>query len=73
MTLFTMNITLNGKNEQVRDGLSLFKLIELFHLRPERVAVELNKKVIGREEYTSRRVSEGDTIEIVHMVGGGAF
>lgn len=68
-----MRITLNGKTEEIRESMTLLKLMEFFHLRPERVAVELNKKVIRQEDYASSRVREGDTIEIVHMVGGGAF
>ncbi|HSQ62379.1 MAG TPA: sulfur carrier protein ThiS, partial [Polyangiaceae bacterium] len=35
------------------------------------VAVELNREIVPRAEHGTRRVEDGDVLEIVHMVGGG--
>jgi len=41
-------------------------------LKSERVAVELNKKIVRRVEWDSTTISEGDRLEVVHFVGGGS-
>jgi thiamine biosynthesis protein ThiS len=35
------------------------------------VAVEMNRVILPREAYGSTRLAEGDSLEIVHFVGGG--
>jgi sulfur carrier protein len=35
------------------------------------VVVELNREILERDGYEGVPVSEGDTIELVHFVGGG--
>jgi sulfur carrier protein len=35
------------------------------------VAVEINREIVPRAEHVARKVASGDTIEIVHFVGGG--
>jgi sulfur carrier protein len=65
-------VFVNGSETEVPDGLAVAGLIETLRLRPERLAVELNRKIIRRSEWDSTRLSEGDKVEIVHFVGGGA-
>ena len=67
-----MTVFVNGSETQVPDGLAIAGLIETLALKPERLAVELNRKIIRRSEWDSTRLSEGDKVEIVHFVGGGA-
>jgi thiamine biosynthesis protein ThiS len=40
-------------------------------MKPDRVAVELNRELIPRDQWPSTRLSDGDKLEIVHFVGGG--
>ncbi len=40
-------------------------------LSPERVAIELNKQVVRRNQWPETMLADGDRIEIVHFVGGG--
>ena len=40
-------------------------------MAPERVAIELNHRVVRRSEWASTTLEDGDRIEIVHFVGGG--
>ena len=67
-----MTVVVNGEETQVIDGASVVAVIEALGLKPERVAVEVNQKIIRRPEWTSTALSEGDRVEIVHFVGGGS-
>lgn len=53
------------------EGTTLQSLVELLALAPERLAVELNLEVVRRPDWPDRTLSEGDSVEIVHFVGGG--
>ena len=46
-------------------------LVTVLGLGPRRIAVEVNRAVVPRVEYPARRLCDGDTIEIIHFVGGG--
>jgi thiamine biosynthesis protein ThiS len=62
----------NGETREVPDELTLNGLINHLALAPERLAVELNREVVRRANWTQTMLAEGDRIEIVHFVGGGA-
>lgn len=66
-----MNIFVNGEERQVAAGLSLADLVDSLSVAGERIAVELNEKVVRRREWGNESVNDGDRIEIVHFVGGG--
>ena len=68
-----MTVIINGDETAIADGLAVFGLIDFLGLKPERLAVEVNSKIVRRSEWTSTLLSEGDKIEIVHFVGGGAY
>jgi len=40
-------------------------------MKQDRVAVELNRNIVPREQWAEISLSEGDRLEIVHFVGGG--
>jgi thiamine biosynthesis protein ThiS len=67
-----LRIIVNGQDREVADGAAVADLISLLDLKPERVAVELNRKILKRVEWAQADLSDGDTIEIVHFVGGGS-
>ncbi len=46
-------------------------LIRELSLEPARIAIEVNQRVIRREQWAGTALAEGDRIEIVHFVGGG--
>ena len=62
---------LNGEKREVANEISLSQLVETLKLAPERIAIELNQSVVRRADWLSRKLQEGDRIEIVHFVGGG--
>lgn len=66
-------ITLNGKNKEfdTENGqLSVSKFAEIRHLKGF-FAIELNLKIINKEDYDSTFIKEGDNIEVVGFAGGG--
>jgi sulfur carrier protein len=65
-----MTITLNGQVLQAPDGATALTLLEQRSLSPDRVAVELNRRLLPTENY-GRPLQEGDQVEIVTFVGGG--
>lgn len=66
-----MTITLNGDPRECRTGATVADLVEELGLTHKRIAVEVNRDIIARDEYASRDLRTGDEIEIVHFVGGG--
>jgi sulfur carrier protein len=65
-----MLVTLNGQSEQIPDGIDVRALLARRQLTPDRVAVELNRRLLRGEKYDTI-LKEGDQIEIVTFVGGG--
>jgi len=70
-TVFFMKIHINGEEKEVADGLNVAGLLDELQIRPGRVVIELNRTIISHEAQESTSLKEGDTLEIVHFVGGG--
>jgi len=66
-----MRVKINGEERVVDDGLTLTGLLESLQIRPGRVVVERNRDIVPRDSYNATSIDDGDTIEIVHFVGGG--
>ena len=66
-----MNLTVNGEEQQVSDGLTVTRLLEQLSLHTGRVAVEHNRVILPRERFSEMTLEDGDRLEIVHFVGGG--
>jgi thiamine biosynthesis protein ThiS len=66
-----VHVIINGEAQTVGAGLTVADLIGQLGLNRHRIAVELNREIVGRESYGERALQEGDQIEIVHFVGGG--
>lgn len=66
-----MWITINGEEKEVPDGLDVAALLAHLGIAGERVAVERNRSILPRESWAATRVTQGDTFEVVHLVGGG--
>ncbi len=64
-------ITVNGEPQMVVEDATVADLVTTFNLAPERVAVEVNAHLVRRAEYAKTRLSQGDRVEIVTLVGGG--
>ncbi|OGW19489.1 MAG: thiamine biosynthesis protein ThiS [Nitrospirae bacterium GWC2_57_13] len=68
-----MNITLNGEKKEVPDGITVLGLLQHLTIQPERVAIELNESVVRKKGYSTAQVQDGDRVEIVSFMGGGAY
>jgi len=68
-----MIVYLNGEKVEVPEGATLSELIKLFNIKIREVgfAVSVNEEIVPKSKYDSYRLSEGDRVEIVHLVGGG--
>jgi len=64
-------VQINGEKKEVSAGMSVALLLEEMGIRPGRVVVELNRDVLSRATHALTFLKEGDTVEIVHFVGGG--
>jgi len=66
-----IKITVNGKQIQVISKLSLKSLISNLKMPLNKIAIELNKKIIDKKRISKIYLRKGDKIEIVHFIGGG--
>lgn len=65
-----MLIKVNGIEREVTDGTTIRQLIVLHKLTPDKVAIELNRRLLRGERY-DQPLQPGDEVEIVTFVGGG--
>ena len=66
-----MKVRVNGREVEVDAGATVADLIDALGLRDRRVAVEINRDVVARDEWPRRAVAATDRIEVVQFVGGG--
>ena len=66
-----VEIQLNGESFRVPAGSTVADLIRQLQLAEDRVAVELDRKIVRRAEWGAQRLERGASVEIVQIVGGG--
>ena len=66
-----IKINLNGKILFLSKDTSLFKVIKKTKLQPNKIAIELNRKIINKKNMNKIFLKNKDKIEIVHFIGGG--
>jgi thiamine biosynthesis protein ThiS len=66
-----MNLIINGEDRQFDSTLNISTLLERLGMKPDRVAVELNRELVPRERWPGTQLTDDDKLEIVHFVGGG--
>jgi thiamine biosynthesis protein ThiS len=67
-----LRVFINGESKEISGTPSLAELINQLELPVARIAIELNREVVRRSEWSSTMIREDDRIEIVHFVGGGS-
>ncbi len=67
-----MNLTVNGDLFEHSGPPSLPSLLTALDAQPDQVAVMLNNDIITKDNYSTVRLSENDTLEIMMLVGGGS-
>jgi thiamine biosynthesis protein ThiS len=66
-----MTITLNGEPRALPPGCTVAALLAELGLDTRKVAVERNESIVPRSRYGETSLAAGDSIEIVHFIGGG--
>jgi thiamine biosynthesis protein ThiS len=67
-----MRLTINGADREFSSVPTLAALLQQLEMKPDRVAVELNRELVPRAQWAATPLRDGDKLEIVHFVGGGA-
>ena len=65
-----MQITINGKQMEIAEGITAGMLIQQLKLKPP-LALELNQKLCPKSQHERTLLKSGDVLEIVTIVGGG--
>jgi len=66
-----MQLKVNGRMQQGREGLSVTGLLDDLKIHPQRVAVQLNGTILKRERFPEVVLKDGDTVEIITFMAGG--
>jgi sulfur carrier protein len=66
-----ITLKINGKPVELERATPLLAYLEELGVNPRAIAVEHNGTIIERAAYEGVILKDGDTVEIVRMVGGG--
>jgi thiamine biosynthesis protein ThiS len=66
-----LDIIVNGEPRRVPGPATLADLLAHLKLDPRAVVVEHNREIVRRPRLAEVAVAAGDTVELVHFVGGG--
>ena len=67
----SIEIRVNGEAAKVPANRTVAEILAVLGVPEDRVAVELNRQIVRKTEWSSVRILEGSEVEIVHFVGGG--
>ena len=68
----SIEICVNGDKTRVPANRTVLEILTVLGVPADRVAVELNRKIVRKNEWESVTVPAGAEVEIVHFVGGGS-
>lgn len=66
-----INVTINGDSHALDKALCLNDLLAKFDIEEDRVAIEHNLEIVPKSTFEKVMIGDGDTLEIVHFIGGG--
>ena len=66
-----MKILVNGEPRETPPDATILDLLRQLNLEDRRVAVMIQGEIVRRADHPQRRLDEGDSVEIINMVGGG--
>ncbi|MDQ6790476.1 MAG: sulfur carrier protein ThiS [Candidatus Dormibacteraeota bacterium] len=67
-----ISLRVNGKPIELESPTPLLEYVAMLGVDPRAIAVEVNGQILERDGYEGCTLQDGDTVEIVRMVGGGA-
>lgn len=65
-----IRVQVNGEERDVKEG-TITSLLEELGLKPQLIVVEHNREILDRGRFAETQLQPGDTVELVHFVGGG--
>jgi sulfur carrier protein len=68
-----VQITVNGRAMEVAEGLSIDGLLTALGVKREFTAVAVNREIARRHEFDAILLKDGDRVEVVRPMGGGAW
>ncbi len=66
-----MEIILNGSVRKIPEQTTALELLQSLDLEGRRLALEINREIVPRSAFDRHMIEAGDTVEIVHAIGGG--
>ncbi len=66
-----MEITFNGKPRELQSGITIQEFLDQLQLNCTQVVIEHNRSIITRQRLEETLLNNGDTLEVIHFVGGG--
>jgi sulfur carrier protein len=66
-----LKISVNGQMREVAPDTTIAVLLDQLKVPRQATAVEVNRQIVPRSQHAAHRLADGDTIEIVTLVGGG--
>ena len=67
-----VEILVNGETRALKAGTTVEELVRELGLVPDRLAIEYNLRILKKKHWAATALANGDRVEIVHFVGGGA-
>lgn len=67
-----MKIQINGETAEEREGATVSELLRSQNAEmAEYVTVQINEEFVPKEEFDTRTVKDGDSVEFLYFMGGG--
>jgi thiamine biosynthesis protein ThiS len=66
-----IRVVVNGEAREIAPGTTVAALLAELGLHPRLVVVEHNREILDRAVLEATQVRDGDSLELVHFVGGG--
>ena len=64
-------IQLNGKKLALKQTISIYQLLKKYKINGKKVAIEINGRILSKNNYKKKIIKDKDRIEIVQFIGGG--
>ena len=68
----SMQVQINGEARDFDGPLTVESVLQTLGFDPRKIAVERNLEIVPKGAYGGTPVADGDKLEIVHFIGGGA-
>ncbi len=66
-----MNLKVNGETMTFESKVSLIQIMQQLKIDDQVMAAAVNMEVVKKESWSTYQPKDGDTIEMLHFVGGG--